>query len=67
MMTNSLSAVRAFTSIDPLRRAATLAADVSLDLQRQGLPLEYVDLGGGLGVSYDGSDVCRTASTSAPT
>jgi diaminopimelate decarboxylase len=45
------------TSLDPLRRAAALAADFSLELQRQGLPLEYVDLGGGLGVSYDGCDV----------
>jgi diaminopimelate decarboxylase len=45
------------TSLDPLRRAAALAADVSLELQRQGFPLEYVDLGGGLGVSYDGADV----------
>jgi diaminopimelate decarboxylase len=45
------------TSLDPLRRAAALAADVSLELQRQGFPLEYVDLGGGLGVSYDGAEV----------
>jgi len=44
-------------SLDPLRRAAALAADVSLELQRRGFPLEYVDLGGGLGVSYDGADV----------
>jgi diaminopimelate decarboxylase len=45
------------TSLDPLRRAAALAADVSADLQRQGFPLKYVDLGGGLGVSYDGGAV----------
>jgi diaminopimelate decarboxylase len=45
------------TTIDPLRRAAALAADVSMELQRQGFPLEYVDLGGGLGVSYDGGEV----------
>lgn len=45
------------TSLDPLRRAAALAADVSLELRAQGFPLEYVDLGGGLGVSYDGADV----------
>jgi len=49
------------TSLDPLRRAAALAADVSLDLQRQGFPLEYVDLGGGLGVSYDGGAVPSAA------
>jgi len=49
------------TSLDPLRRAAALAADVSLELRRQGFPLEYVDLGGGLGVSYDGSTVPSAA------
>jgi diaminopimelate decarboxylase len=49
------------TSLDPLRRAAALAADVSLDLRRQGFPLEYVDLGGGLGVSYDGGGVPSAA------
>jgi diaminopimelate decarboxylase len=45
------------TSLEPLREAARLAAEVSLELRAQGLPLEYVDLGGGLGVSYDGRDV----------
>jgi len=49
------------TTLDPLRRAAALAADVSLELQRQGFPLEYVDLGGGLGVSYDGGAVPTAA------
>lgn len=45
------------TSLEPLRRAAALAAGLSVDLRRAGLPLEYVDLGGGLGVSYDGGGV----------
>jgi diaminopimelate decarboxylase len=49
------------TTIDPLRRAAAVAADVSLELQRQGVSLEYVDLGGGLGVSYDGAEVPSAA------
>jgi len=49
------------TSIDPLRRAAAVAADVSLELQRRGFALEYVDLGGGLGVSYDGTEVPSAA------
>ena len=42
---------------DPLRRAAVLAAEISRDLLQQGAPLEYIVLGGGLGVSYDGGDV----------
>ena len=45
------------TSLDPLRRAAALAATVSEELRQQGFPLEYVDVGGGLGVSYDGGEV----------
>jgi diaminopimelate decarboxylase len=45
------------TSLDPLRRAAALAARVSRELQQEGAALEYVDLGGGLGVSYDGAAV----------
>ncbi len=45
------------TSLDPLRRAAAMAADVSAELLRRGFPLRYVDLGGGLGVSYDGGAV----------
>ena len=49
------------TSLEPLRRAAALAADVSLELRQQGFPLEYVDLGGGLGVSYDGGEVPSAA------
>jgi diaminopimelate decarboxylase len=49
------------TSIDPLRRAAALVAGVSRELQQQGFPLEYVDVGGGLGVSYDGGEVPSAA------
>jgi diaminopimelate decarboxylase len=45
------------TKIDPLRRAAAFAARVSRELIDRGVPLEYVDLGGGLGVSYDGAAV----------
>jgi diaminopimelate decarboxylase len=49
------------TSIEPLRRAAAVAADVSLELQQRGVSLEYIDLGGGLGVSYDGAEVPSAA------
>ena len=45
------------TTLDPLRRAAALAAASAAELQQQGVPLEYVDVGGGLGISYDGGEV----------
>src|SRR5260370_32691154 len=44
-------------SLEPLRRAAAFAGRLSRDLLDRGVPLEYVDLGGGLGVSYDGAPV----------
>jgi diaminopimelate decarboxylase len=45
------------TSLDPLRRAASFAVDIAAGLQQSGAPIEYLDLGGGLGVSYDGGAV----------
>jgi len=45
------------TSLEPLRRAAAFVVGVATDLRRRGMPIEYVDLGGGLGVSYDGGEV----------
>jgi len=45
------------TTLDPLRTAAALVAEIAADVRRRGIPLEYVDLGGGLGVSYDGAAV----------
>jgi diaminopimelate decarboxylase len=45
------------TSLAPLRGAARFVAGLTAELQRNGLPLEYVDVGGGLGISYDGSEV----------
>ena len=45
------------TTLDPLRRAAATAARTAADVKARGLPLEYVDVGGGLGVSYDETPV----------
>jgi diaminopimelate decarboxylase len=45
------------TDLAPLRGAAAFVAGMAVELGRGGLPLEYVDVGGGLGISYDGSDV----------
>jgi len=45
------------TSLAPLRGAAAFLAELAAELDARGLSLEYLDLGGGLGISYDGSDV----------
>lgn len=45
------------TTLEPLGRAAALVANLAVDARQQGIALEYVDLGGGLGISYDGKDV----------
>jgi diaminopimelate decarboxylase len=45
------------TMIDPLRRAAASVARLAQELRDAGTPVEYVDLGGGLGISYDGRPV----------
>jgi len=49
------------TTIEPLRRAAAVAARLSNELRDAGVTLEYVDLGGGLGISYDGQEVPSAA------
>lgn len=41
------------TSAGPLRRAADTLADLALALRDDGVPLEHVDLGGGLGIAYE--------------
>jgi diaminopimelate decarboxylase len=41
-------------TLDPLRRAATALVDLSRTLRDEGIRIEHLDLGGGLGVSYDG-------------
>jgi diaminopimelate decarboxylase len=45
------------TTVDPLRRAAAVAARLSGELARAGVGLEYVDVGGGLGIRYDDRDI----------
>ncbi len=41
--------------LEPLRRAATAIVDLARDLAADGLAIEHLDLGGGLGISYDGT------------
>jgi len=42
------------TDLAPYRAAFTKLADMARELQRSGLPLQRLDLGGGLGIAYDG-------------
>ncbi|PYR32843.1 MAG: diaminopimelate decarboxylase [Acidobacteria bacterium] len=53
------------TTLDPLRHAAALIARLSDEVARVGVMLEYLDLGGGLGISYDGRDVPSAAAYAA--
>ena len=41
------------SSIEPLRKAAHAAVELAVDLRRAGIAIEHLDLGGGLGISYD--------------
>jgi diaminopimelate decarboxylase len=43
--------------LDPLRRAAAALVELARALNHDGTRVEHLDLGGGLGVSYDGSSV----------
>jgi diaminopimelate decarboxylase len=41
--------------LEPLGSAAAAVVALALELAAEGLPIEYLDVGGGLGISYDGS------------
>ena len=45
------------TDLDPLRRAAQAIVTLASELRDDGITIDHLDLGGGLGVSYDGSPV----------
>jgi diaminopimelate decarboxylase len=45
------------TEIEPLAAAARALAELARQLLDEGFPLETIDVGGGLGVSYDGRGV----------
>jgi diaminopimelate decarboxylase len=53
------------TDLEPLAAAARALADLSRRLLDEGFPLRTIDLGGGLGVSYDGRDVPDVAGLAA--
>ncbi len=41
------------TSLRPYRRAAAAVAGLAASLKAQGIPLDFADLGGGLGITYE--------------
>jgi diaminopimelate decarboxylase len=49
------------TTLEPLKSAAGLVRELVGELQSLGVSLEYVDLGGGLGIAYDATEVPSAA------
>jgi diaminopimelate decarboxylase len=49
------------TTLDPLLRAASAAVDLATALRADGVPLQHVDFGGGIGISYDGTPAVDSA------
>jgi diaminopimelate decarboxylase len=45
------------TTVEPLRRAAEALTNVAMALAADGLALEHMDLGGGLGIAYEGRPI----------
>jgi diaminopimelate decarboxylase len=42
-------------STEPLQRGAAVVVRLAKELQGAGIPLDHIEIGGGLGISYDGS------------
>jgi diaminopimelate decarboxylase len=53
------------TTLEPLTRAASTLVNLALALVADGFALEHVDLGGGLGIAYDGQSVVAPAAYAA--
>lgn len=53
------------TTAEPLRRAAETLASLGLQLRDDGFELEHVDLGGGLGIAYEGRPMITPAEYAA--
>jgi diaminopimelate decarboxylase len=45
------------TDLDPLKRAAMTIVALAKELRDDGIRIDHLDIGGGLGVSYDGAQV----------
>jgi diaminopimelate decarboxylase len=53
------------TTAEPLRRAAAALTSLALELRDDGVGLEHVDLGGGLGIAYEGRPMITAAEYAA--
>ena len=53
------------TTAEPLQRAAAALTSLALELCADGVPLEHVDLGGGLGIAYEGRPMITPAEYAA--
>jgi diaminopimelate decarboxylase len=49
------------TTLDPLLSAARAAVDLAMSLRAEGVGLQHVDFGGGVGISYDGTAAIDSA------
>jgi diaminopimelate decarboxylase len=53
------------TTAEPLRRAANALVSLAMDLTEDGFNIEHVDLGGGLGIAYEGRPMITPAEYAA--
>ena len=53
------------TTAEPLQRAAAALTALALELRGDGVDLEHVDLGGGLGIAYEGRPMITAAEYAA--
>lgn len=53
------------THLEPLQHAAEALATLACELRRAGIPIEHLDIGGGLGISYEGQAVPSAADYAA--
>jgi diaminopimelate decarboxylase len=53
------------TTAEPLRRAAEALVSLALELREDGVALEHVDLGGGLGIAYENRPIIEPADYAA--
>ena len=49
------------TTLEPLSKAAEAVVELARQLRNEGIELQHLDMGGGLGISYDGSPVVDPA------